>query len=101
MQAKRKENNSSWWRHLANNGTSDIEENQWFGNSDLIHSANFDATTLKLAEKFDHPLLHLFIICNIFAKGHGFEMFSFYSLQLIRWAEIEAKSSHGILDLRL
>ena len=30
MQAQHEENDGSWWRHLANNGTSDIEENQSF-----------------------------------------------------------------------
>ena len=51
----------------------DIEENQWFGNSDRINSVNINATTLKLADKFDHPLKHLFIFGNIFAQGHGFD----------------------------
>ena len=38
MQAKRKEHNSLWRRHLANNGTKDIEENQRLSNSDQINS---------------------------------------------------------------
>ena len=33
---------------------------------------NFNARTLKLAEKFDHPFSHLFIFLNIFAQGHWF-----------------------------
>ena len=37
-----------------------------------INSVNFNATTLKLAEKFDHPFSHLFIFGNKFAQGHGF-----------------------------
>ena len=36
-------------------------------------TVNFNATTLKLAEKFDHPFSHLFIFRNIFAQGHGFD----------------------------
>ena len=35
-------------------------------------TVNFNATTLKLAEKFDHSFSHLFIFRNIFAQGHGF-----------------------------
>ena len=73
MEAQRKENDSSWWRHLASNGTQDSEENLWFGNSDRINSVNFNATTLKLAEKFYRPFSHLFIFRNIFAQGHGFD----------------------------
>ena len=73
MQAQRKANDCSRLRHLANNDKEDIEENQWFGHSDRINSVNFNATTLKLAEKFVHPCSHLFIFGNIFAKGHGFD----------------------------
>ena len=78
MQAQRKENDSS-----------DIEENQCFGNSDRINSINFNATTLKFAEKFDHPFSHFFIFGSIFALGHVFDTMmvtiskffvSFYSL---------------------
>ena len=73
MQAQRKENGSSWWRHLANNGTYDIEANQWLGNSDWINSVKFNASTMKLAEKFDHIFPHMFIFGNILSQGHGFE----------------------------
>ena len=73
MQTQRKENDSSWWRHLASNGKQDIEENQWFGQANRINSVNFNATTLKLAEKFDHLFSHLFIFHNTFAQGHGFD----------------------------
>ena len=34
---------------------------------------NFNATTLKLTEKFDNSFSHLFIFRNIFAQGHGFD----------------------------
>ena len=36
-----------------------------------INSVNFNAPTLKLAEKFDHPFLRLFLFRNIFALDHG------------------------------
>ena len=36
-------------------------------------TVNFNATTLKLAEKFDRSFSHLFIFRNIFAQGHGFD----------------------------
>ena len=52
---------------------TDIEENHWFGNANQNNSVNFNATTLKLAEKFDHPFSHLFIFRNIFAQGRGFD----------------------------
>ena len=52
MQAQLKENDRSSWRHLANNDTEDIEENQWFGGFVQINS---NATILKLAEKLDYP----------------------------------------------
>ena len=55
------------------NGTEDILQNQWFGNSNRINSVNFKATTLKLAKKFDHPLSHLFIFVNHFVQGQGFD----------------------------
>ena len=73
MPAQRKENVSSWWRQLANNGKQDIEENQWFGNSDRINFVKFNAISLKLAEKFDHPFLDLFMFGNIFVKVQGFD----------------------------
>ena len=34
---------------------------------------NFYATTLNLAEIYDHPLVHISIYSYIFAQGHGFE----------------------------
>ena len=40
---------------------------------ELINSVNFNATTLKLAEKFGHAFSHLFIFFNIFAQGQGFD----------------------------
>ena len=40
-------------------------------NVNRINSANFTATTLKLAEQFDHPFSHLLILGNMFAQGHG------------------------------
>ena len=73
MQAKRKENNSSWWRHLANKGTKDIEKHQWLSNSDQINSVKINATAPKLADKFDHLFVHMFILGNIFAQDHGFD----------------------------
>ena len=35
-------------------------------------NVNFNAMTLKLAKKFDHPFLHL-LFRNTFAQGHGFD----------------------------
>ena len=35
------------------------------------NSGNFNVTTLKLAEKFDHPFTHLFRFGNISAQGNG------------------------------
>ena len=55
MKAQCIENDSSWWRHLASNGTQDSELNQWFYNAIRINSGNFKATIPKLAEKFDYP----------------------------------------------
>ena len=39
----------------------------------IKNSVNFNATTLKLGEKFYHPFSDLFIFHNIFAQGHGFD----------------------------
>ena len=36
-------------------------------------TVNSNATTLKPAEKFDHPFSHLFIFGHIFEQGHEFE----------------------------
>ena len=41
MQAQRKENDGSRWRHLASNGALDIEENYWFFNANRIISVTF------------------------------------------------------------
>ena len=38
-----------------------------------IETVNFNAATMKLAEKFDHPFSHLFIFRNIVAQGHRFD----------------------------
>ena len=50
-----------------------IEENHWLSNANRFNSVNFNATTLKLAEKFDHSFSHMFIFLNIFALVHGFD----------------------------
>ena len=50
-----------------------IEENNWFGIGNRINSVNFNATTPKRAEKFDHPFSQLFLFRNMFAEGHGFD----------------------------
>ena len=34
-------------------------------------TVNFNATTLKLSEKFDHQFSQFFIFSNIFSQGHG------------------------------
>ena len=39
----------------------------------IVLPVDFNATTVKLAEKFDHPFSHVFIFLNIFAQGHGFD----------------------------
>ena len=36
-------------------------------------TVNFNATPLKLAEKFDHPFSHLFKFRYVFAQGDGFD----------------------------
>ena len=59
--------------HGAIKGMQDIGENHLFGNANRINSVNFNATSLKLAEKFDHTFSHLFIFRNIFAQSHGFD----------------------------
>ena len=59
---------------LASNGTKDIEENQWLGKANRINSDNFNATSLKLVEGFDHLFPYLLIFHNIFAQGHGFDV---------------------------
>ena len=33
---------------------------------------NFNATTLRFVEKFDHQFSHVFLFGNIFHKSHGF-----------------------------
>ena len=50
-----------------------IEENQRFGNANVIDYTNFNATTLKVSKKFDLSFPHIFIFGNIFAQGHGFD----------------------------
>ena len=50
-----------------------LNKNHSFGNANRINSVNFNATTLKLAAKFDHQFSHLFIFRNIFVQGHGFD----------------------------
>ena len=64
MQIERKENDGSWWRHSPSNDT--LIANR-------INSGNFNDTTLKLAKNLDHPFLHLFIFCNMFAHVHGLD----------------------------
>ena len=53
-----------------------IEKDQLFGRTNRINSVNFNATSLKLDEKFDHPFSHVFIFGNIIAQGHGFDRYS-------------------------
>ena len=43
------------------------------GYANQINPVYFNATTLKLAEEFDHPFSHFFTFGNIIAHGHGFE----------------------------
>ena len=43
------------------------------GNANRINSVNFNATTVKLVEKFDNSFSHIFIFGNIFAQGNGFD----------------------------
>ena len=49
-----------------------IEENQWFGYADRINSLNCKASTLKLAEEFNHLFAHLFIFGKLFCSGSRF-----------------------------
>ena len=39
----------------------------------LVNSSNFNATNLKISEKFDHPFSHLFIFGDMFPESHGFD----------------------------
>ena len=39
-----------------------------FGNANRINSGNFNATTVKLADKFDFPYAHLYILDHIIAQ---------------------------------
>ena len=49
---------------------------------------NFNATTLKRAEKFDHPFSHLFIFHNIFAQGHGFN-----AMTMVEWQQVASSEN--------
>ena len=59
-------------------------------------TGNFNATILKLAEKFGHPLTHLFLFGNMFAQGHSHRLEIFHLCSLIKYGEFEAESLHGI-----
>lgn len=54
--------------HGITASTIRIQENKWFGNANRINQCNFNAATLKLAEKFDNPLSHLFIFGDAVKK---------------------------------
>ena len=43
-----------------------------------VNSNNFNAMTLKFSEKFDHPILHVFIFGNIFPESRGFVCYAGY-----------------------
>ena len=43
-----------------------------FGLANWVSSSNFNDTTLRVAEKFDHPFSHVFIFGNMFHESHGF-----------------------------
>ena len=58
---------------MRDNSTPDIVEYLWFGHANRINSGNFNATTLKLAEKFYHIFSHIFIFGNTFAHGNVFD----------------------------
>ena len=43
-----------------------------FGDKNRDNSNNFDATILKFSNKFDQPILYVFIFGNMFPASHGF-----------------------------
>ena len=43
-----------------------------FGDKNKVTSSNFNSTILKISEKFDHLLSHVFIFCNMIPESHGF-----------------------------
>ena len=54
MRSRREQRHVRYWSKLR------------FGNLIQINLRNFNATTMKLADKFYHPFSHLFILGNIF-----------------------------------
>ena len=44
-----------------------------FGIENRINSDNFDATTLKLAVKFDNSFSYSFLFANLLAHGYGLQ----------------------------
>ena len=49
-----------------------LKKIDWFGHANWVNSSNFEDTTLRFAEKFDHPFSHVFIFFNMFRESHGF-----------------------------
>ena len=43
----------------------------WFSDKNRVNSSNFNATILKLSEKFDHSFSHVFIFGNVFLESYG------------------------------
>ena len=43
-----------------------------FGDANSVNSSNFNATTLRFAEKFEHPFSQVFLFGNMFHESHGF-----------------------------
>ena len=56
-------------RRMAHQKLKSIDR---FGHANSLNSSNFNDTTLRFAEKFDHPFSHVFIFGNIFRESHGF-----------------------------
>ena len=50
-----------------------VHENHLFGISIRINLSNFNATTMKVSEKFDNPFSHCSYSATYLHKGHGFE----------------------------
>ena len=74
-----------------------LRQNQWFGYANRIKKENFNATSVKLSEKFDHLFSHIFISSNIFSQGHGFDAVPVISSEYFVSLQIKAKISHGII----
>ena len=57
-----------------------------FGEVNGVNSSNFNATTIRFSEKFDHPFSHIFIFSNMISESHGLiatKLYQRYMFQFI------------------